>query len=80
MRAIFSSKKFNPISTVKIPTSLSHDDQNFPIPKDTDDIQLGSLEVILDLPMPKLLPDSDYDQMDAFTAASLNSEIIQVVF
>lgn len=72
MRAIFSSKK---AQTSKTTPQL---DNEFRQVIDIDDIQLGSLEVILELPMPKLYFDSDYDQMDAFTAASLNSEIIQV--
>lgn len=38
----------------------------------------GPLSKILALPMPKILDDSEYDQMDIFTAASLNSKNIEV--
>lgn len=74
MRSIFSSKKGQNSKTTP---QLGKEVVNRQV-IDIDDIQLGSLESILELPMPKLYSDSDYDQMDAFTAASLNSEIIQV--
>lgn len=40
----------------------------------------GPLSKILSLPMPKILDDREYEQMDIFTAASLNSKDIQVYF
>lgn len=69
MRSLFTKKSAKPNAIRQNETNNESNSQNN---------LSGPLAKILALPMPKIIDDSEYDQMDIFTAASLNSEIIQV--